>query len=97
MQTLQPAAVEQLFRSAMYGAGRPGGAPAPETAAAVAAVKAFCARYRVQAVVADPIGVDPQEAISVVSAALGSPQLVGGVYVWYLDRAGATAGGGARS
>ncbi|MGH9100962.1 MAG: hypothetical protein ACRDV8_12135, partial [Acidimicrobiales bacterium] len=85
-----PSVVEHLFGDAYTPAlarvrlGTPPGTPTPPVdASSVAALRSFLARYRVDAVVVDDLGLHPQTVVGYVTDALGPGVETGGVRAWF--------------
>jgi hypothetical protein len=64
--------------------GTPPGTPTPPVdAKTVAALRTFLARYHVDTVVVDDLGLHPQTVVDYVTDALGAPVSTGGVWAWF--------------
>lgn len=87
--SLRPTVVERMFTDAytsLFARGALGANSArtpPIDRATVAALETFLHRYHVSTVVADDLGTSPQTVVRYVSAALGPPELTGGVWAWF--------------
>jgi hypothetical protein len=89
---LDPNIIQVLFTEALYdepasvlyGAQAANIALPADNAATQAAILSFLARYKVDTILIDPIGDNPQLAVSYLTSALGeSPFSLGGMQVWY--------------
>jgi len=89
---LHPDIIQVLFTEALYGQpasvlfGPPaaGATLPPNDAATRAEIRAFLRNYKVDAILVDPMGVNPALATSYLTAALGhGPYYLGGMQVYY--------------
>jgi hypothetical protein len=85
-----PGVVEHLLADAYTPAlararlGTPPGTPTPPVdAKTVAALRTFLARYRVDAVLVEDLGLHPQTVVGYVTDALGRPVETGGIWAWF--------------
>lgn len=87
-----PKVVQRLFAWGFYGS--PAITPVVVTPAALVALRVFCARYDVSAILVDPaVGVHPGVVVSYVTRALGRPpRHLGGVDAWLAVNVGLAAG-----
>lgn len=78
-----PKVVQQMFAWAQF--GEPAMYPVPDTPATEAALRAFCRRYGISAIVVDPTaGVQPAVVVRYVTHALGVPPThAGGTDAWF--------------
>jgi hypothetical protein len=82
---LTPQQVQALFLSAIYGrAHTAAGVLPPENERTAAAIRAFCRKYGVSAVLVSGIGAEPRQVLRYLEQAFGRPPTSdGGVYAWY--------------
>jgi hypothetical protein len=82
---LTPQQVQALFLAAVYGrTPTAAGILPPENERTAAAIRAFCRKYGVSAVVVSGIGAEPNRVLRYLKRAFGRPPTFDrGVYVWY--------------
>ena len=94
---LQPPELQTLFYYGLHGTRTPYGPRAPLAANTAMAIRALLVRYKVGAVVVEPIGADPTLVVHYLTLAIGQPRQIGGVTVWLNAAARASHGRPARS
>jgi hypothetical protein len=81
--TLEPPALQTLFFDALHGMRTSFGPRPPLGGKTVTAIRTLLVRYGVGTVVVERVGVDPALAVRFLTMAIGQPEKIGGVTVWF--------------